>query len=283
MERSDLARGVLDVLLERGLALVDGDAPPVGRHAFEHCVHAANCWRGSEDRVWPADCPRGHVSLPWIGSRYRRGGIAVIGINMNDHGGLAAQDGLVRGAVAELRADRKRVCFGNADWSTPFYYGVAVYARIALASLDPTLRDLPAPDVFESIALTNTIACSPRRLKEKRDDRSRPTTAMWRHCPQHILRPVLDVLEPSIALVLGKSDNMWHVLHGAYTDGIMTTVPTDGRWIWTRRVERGPLIVGLAHPCYPRARHADVVTELDDLLSSDARHGARPGAAERGS
>jgi len=237
------------------------------------CPNAAACWAGLTPAQAPADDYAG-LSLPWVGPLYQPGGVLLVGINMNEHGGLTAWDGLIEWALKDLpRKDRL--------FASPTYAGSMLhqrggwYAAVVLKHLGvedfgdgspvhewnrrPT-RNAKVIKAWEHIAATNQIKCSPLGGK-----RSRPTQAMWRNCAPLLLRDEITVLRPRVLLVLGADDNLTGL--GSLGTKEAATV--------RRGIVRGVLhapegsfpIVALLHPAGYGGTSRGLVSRLDEALT----------------
>lgn len=227
------------------------------RSIFESCEHAAECWKGIEERKRNPETD--HVPLPWVGARYPVGRLVMVGINYNDFSGLDSMVGLVEAARSQIATGRKSVRFEEGTrYRTLYWHRLAAYANAVLGI--PNLR---IGDAFDHVAITNHVVCSPAMSAEQ-PDRSNPTDEMWRRCGRHVLRPFLEVLAPRIVLVLGSSTN-WGSLLGNVLNS-SAAVRTAG-WCHAAQLEGDVLALGVPHPSYYRARHVDVLRDLAELMS----------------
>lgn len=104
----------LPFLLEKmyyEFGFINDNCDPVS--LYKGCKCADECWSGIEDRK-PKDNEEqwSYLSFPWIGEKYYKNKIMVLGINTNEGGGFDFNKEIVTGARAELREGRKRVNFG---------------------------------------------------------------------------------------------------------------------------------------------------------------------------
>jgi hypothetical protein len=169
--------------------LFDGD------HALPldcDCPAADECWAGVPAPHHP---PRDQatVSVPWIGPGYRRGGVAALGINFHDYGGLGAQWWIRRGSNDRLRQGKRKL----------FDYRAGSYLALAHASLDgEALEEAPDPrrvaDAWDRSAFLEAVKCAPHKGV------SEPTDAMRRNCPARYLVDELPLLEPGVLVVVGR-------------------------------------------------------------------------------
>lgn len=168
------------------------------------CKCAALCWAGEPDERRPA---RGHKNSeayrPWIGRDYEATRMIVVGENLYDHGGWTAAQDLVKLAIEALGRGERRMNFGDVSYKgTLFYSRAAEYARRWLEALGHVL---PVEQVFDHIAFTNHVKCSPR--SDKTHGRSRPNDVMWSKCGRHVLAEELRILGARRVLLVGTSWN----------------------------------------------------------------------------
>src|SRR3972149_7356413 len=90
---------------ELGFIDQDGGCLPLHRA----CTKAATLWAQVRDNEWPSPETAG-IYRPWVGAKYRLGGLLVVGLNMNEAGGIDAyyNENGVPLAMKELM-DRNRV------------------------------------------------------------------------------------------------------------------------------------------------------------------------------
>jgi hypothetical protein len=177
-----------DAYAEHGL--FDGD---MARALDCDCPDAGACWDGVPNRHRP---PRDEasISVPWIGPRYRPGGIAALAINQNAYGGLGALWWIRRGANEALRDGKRK----NFDIGAGSYLAVA-HDSLTGARLEKRVIPEQAADAWDGSALLEAIKCSPRWAA------SRATGAMWRNCPPRYLLDELRLIAPRVLLVIGQS------------------------------------------------------------------------------
>lgn len=189
----------------------------------KYCMHSDSCWKGIEDRgrivetsETESNLEHSNLYIPWIGEKYDKLKLVILGINMNDCGGYDAEESLALSAKDAILQGQKRINFGNHDYhGTMFWHRVAAYAVAFMESagiIKPNWQDDDFPSkedislAFEYFAITNSIKCSPKSTKDSKD-RSKPTGAMWNNCPSYILKKELETLAPEKILLTGISDN----------------------------------------------------------------------------
>ena len=188
-------------LYEQTGLIVDGDTPPL----WECCPMGEDCWRSARD-VRPEHAHgRGGISLPWIGPRYRPGGVAVIAINLRDAGGLLEEYAITCVTAGE-GSQLNRLAAGDrkAHGSRIAYASARSAAAIRDWSVGNEIRDRPAPpdlvEVLNSSARLKAVKCSAHD-----GERSTPTDEMSVNCPSLLLERELAILKPSCVLTLGTA------------------------------------------------------------------------------
>lgn len=218
----------LEALYER-LGFLDGDG--AGRALHEHCERRERCWPEHRAACRPDPSKvESHGVLPWVGRYYARTRLVVIGLNMNENGGIDAQYGGVQRAQRELHR-RSRLRFGNPFVryrGTFFDVRMLMYVWRCLRAVDlgpwqdVTDEELLAvggdpdhprrseyADGYEWVALTNIVKCNPR-ARASADastatfpERGSPLPEMLAACPGHVFARELEVLRPRLVLALG--------------------------------------------------------------------------------
>ena len=187
------------------------------------CKNAHSCWNGIEDRMRKndfggdkVDCNYAKLYSPWVGTSYDKLKLFILGINMNDCGGYDAEIWLAKYAMEAILQGKRKINFGNLDYpGTMFWHRVAVYAVAFLENAKlmkpnwqgdhfPSKEDVAK--AFEYFAITNSIKCSPKLSVE--NDKSKPISTMWEHCPEFILKEEIGVLKPDKILICGNSNNI---------------------------------------------------------------------------
>ncbi|MDP2896459.1 MAG: uracil-DNA glycosylase family protein [bacterium] len=263
----DLRSGFLNLYGELGFVPQDGNPRPLPRI----CELRESCWKGAETRI-PADTASWTaIYQPWIGDGYSDLRLAIIGLNMNEYGGLHAMTGLVNSARSDIRAGCRRVRFGNDPKSyrgTLLFHRIGAYAALyaqAARLLHPDFcpDGFPGPsfvaDAFDFIALTNHVKCSPL------GDRSAPTRAMIENCGRHVLRRELEILRPREILVLGV-ENAWYLADRVLDEKVV--VPT-GRDLVSRGEGRlAGIPVRITAVPHPHARGYSIRSVLTQVRAA---------------
>lgn len=181
------------------------------------CANRVACWAEAQNRIPPDNGVMSWISQPWVGSRYQELGLAAIGVNLNEYGGLNALTELTEEAKELISDGYRRVRFhdtceaypGSLLWHRLGSYSAAIAEAYDTMKVEWSEDGYPLPQyasqAFDMISFIEHIKCSPI------GDKSKPTTAMWERCGCHILKSELAILQPSILLVLGKSDNAWYL------------------------------------------------------------------------
>lgn len=186
----------------RSTGLHDGTT---ATHAPTSCTCAASCWKGEPDsrRPPPEPATRGQAYRPWIGAHYEATRLVVLGENFYDHGGWNEAEAIVRWAMPRLAAGVRRMNFGVKTYKgSLFQHRAAVYAQAWLAAAG--VGEVAIGDVYQHIAFTNAVKCSPRSSD---GSRSTPNPVMWATCPRHVLAGELAALGARRLVVLGTSWN----------------------------------------------------------------------------
>ncbi len=168
------------------------------------CPHCASCWAGAGDARPPREEGRSGISLPWVGPDYRAGGVAILGLNLNDAGALDIEYQISSGfedgqSVAERLAGGHRTAHNS-----PFgYRSLRSAAAVEDWLNERTVQDredaAELVDVLQRTARLQAVKCSPQdRL------RSTPTDAMVANCPNYLLERELEVLRPGVIVAFGN-------------------------------------------------------------------------------
>lgn len=204
--QEDLCLKFATLYEDRGL-ITDTGAPPL----WKCCPNAAGCWAGALDARPSATPEDGNISLPWVGPRYRAGGVLILGMNFNDASGLAAGFQLADGDLKALSEGDRRVSYGIEGYrGTMFPYRSTRSASLVMSHLrgeHPVDRDAPeeVAEALNDVVRLQTIKCSPRN-----DERSKPTDPMWFNCPPFLLGAEFDIAQPGAVVAFGY-DVHWAV------------------------------------------------------------------------
>jgi hypothetical protein len=264
-----LVARLCDAYADHGL--FDGD---IARPLDCDCPAAEACWADVPDKARPLR-EMASISVPWLGPRYRPGGIAAVGINQNDYGGLGALWWIRRGANANLRSGKRK----NFDIGAGSYLALA-HASRAGQPLEADVRPEQAADAWDASAFLEAIKCAPRWASSK------PTDAMWQNCPHRYLLDELTLIAPGALVVIGRTVGPavtslleievseretefwrgWGSLNGRPLDVLCCDHPSHRRWIDSlprlrSSLERRPIEVLRAAQLIDERRH----------LSDDAR------------
>jgi hypothetical protein len=160
----------------------------------EHCVHGRECWHGCPRPEWQGDVP-----LPWVGPTYTPGGVATIGLNLNDASGLLIEYEITERDFRSFRVGGS----GASPRPSRFAQRSAYSARALLRTIDDDRPgqgsgELSLSDALRATARLQLVKCSPAAL-----DRSVPPRAMLANCPETFLFEELDILRPGIINGLG--------------------------------------------------------------------------------
>jgi hypothetical protein len=182
-----LLEQILKVYRQNGV--VDGQAP---LPPPKHCVHGADCWLNC-----PGSDDQGAAPLPWIGSKYAPGGVAMVGINLNEAWGLLIEYEITEHTFRSLQAGRSGGSLRPSKFSRA---GRSLAALVQAINGQPMTEMEPKalPDLLERTARLQLVKCSPWKRP-----RSYPNRAMLRNCPSAYLAEELEILAPATILGLG--------------------------------------------------------------------------------
>lgn len=199
-EQADLLIKLLDMYRSQRLAYRRGEIA-----LCDICPNATSCWKGLERSARRRPTPvnyqeNGGIILPWVGRRYKAGGVAVIGINPN----IAADDYTFLLIEHGISWDHYIPTFeqGSLHEGGSSFGGCAMRtAGLVLDDLDGRpIRDrkpLELIDVVHRTARLQAVKCVPKRK------RSEPSPEMSKRCPEFLLAKELAILRPSRIVILG--------------------------------------------------------------------------------
>ena len=182
------------------------------------CPSAHTCWEGLDVPLESNECNR--IQLTYVGPLYgtETERLLVVGLNLNEAGGLAELEREVRLAQGDLRRGAKRIDFDAPGYAgTLFWHRVAAYSCLWLDQGEfsrnhwhiegeevmvgdrPLAESTDALDeVWYRLALTEAIKCSPD------GDRSSPSDAMRSECPPRFFAKEMAIVAPKALMVIGK-------------------------------------------------------------------------------
>jgi hypothetical protein len=183
-------------------------APPL----HERCPDAASCWRDIDPAARPSGGKNlgfsgdraGAIAWPWIGRRYRRGGVVLVGLNLR----LEWTESTV--AIEYLIADADRAQFHagrrQSDYRSNFAYRSMCAAAAIIASRDGGVpMSAPSPQslgaVMDQVARVQLVKCNPN---SEVAFRGAPSAQMCRRCPLRFLFQELKVLQPGALVIFGQ-------------------------------------------------------------------------------
>ncbi len=249
----EIPKGSQGGLLLKLLALYESKGlSPATSPLCDCCVNNTRCWRAAmKARRTPTKThpENGGIMLPWVGSRYRRGGVAVIAINPN----IGTNDRTHLLSEHEISWDRHhRVLENNlkTDEGSPFAYRTL---RSTAAILDRScanpIRDREQPQdlvgALHHTARLQAVKCVPRTA------RSRPTGAMEHTCPRFLLEAELGILRPRFILTLGTVPD-WAI---SQLPGYEYLDHASSEYLWRHRLHckwGSAEVFGIPHPSDPR-------------------------------
>lgn len=179
----------------------------------EQCPDRQKCWAPLAERTKPVagepwgyagDKP-GSIFWPWIGERYDRGGVAIVGLNFRS----ADSEATVALEYLAAKNDREDLASGafKSRFGSHFPYRSLASASAVLDSLngdEPIERPDPAllVGVGDRIARLQLVKCTP---VDRHKERGSPSDAMCGLCPPRFLFRELAVLRPGAVIVFGNA------------------------------------------------------------------------------
>lgn len=230
-------------------------------HAPTSCTCAASCWKGEPDSRRPPLAPasRGQAYRPWIGAHYEATRLVVLGENFYDHGGWDEAEQLVRWVMPRLARGIRRMNFGVKRYKgSLFQHRAALYARVWLEALG--FGAVPIGEVYEHVAFTNAVKCSPRATE---GTRSTPNPVMWSSCPRHVLAGELAALGARRIVVIGTSSNAGAMRAHVWTD--LFPSASSGR-VQLLRSPDGREALVVPHPASPGGAAASIENDVRAVL-----------------
>jgi hypothetical protein len=185
------------LLLYRRKGVVDGVtglAPPVA------CANRRECWAGKKEFAKEGHPP---IALPYIGPAYKPGGVAMLGMNLNDAGNLLGEFEITALNLQDLAkplAKDERKSLGSM-----FAYRSARSARALIESRAnvPVEDSGTAGELGEFVLATarlQSVKCGPR---DKLAQQTSPYPCMYKYCRELYLLDELDILRPGALLAFG--------------------------------------------------------------------------------
>lgn len=175
-----------------------------GLPLISSCNNRNHCWEKAVKRE-----SNYSIYYPWIGAKYDKFKILVIGENMNDYGDINAAYKLIENAKIEINKGKRRLFISKNYKGTLLFHRVGSYVLAMTNSSDlknvieknkyPSYSNVS--ESFDYIAYTNHVKCSPK------GKRSEQTKEMWEYCGSHILKEEIRIINPEIVIILGTSDN----------------------------------------------------------------------------
>lgn len=204
-------------LYDRKGVIYDNQSKVEGCLLYETCSRKETCWQNitHQKADWNI------IQMPYIGSDYKteKYPIAILGLNLNQSGGICSLRDLVLDAQYSLSKGWVKIRFGNDYQEYPgtfLFHRVAVYSNIisnrnSISSIPDLLLSKNLSNIYDKICFLEAIKCSPYN-----ESNSSPTAEMYQNCPQEFLLEELEIIKPKILLVLGKEtivpENMFDVL-----------------------------------------------------------------------
>ena len=231
---------------------------------YKGCKFADKCWAGIDERKPDNEEVKwSYLSFPWIGEKYYKNKILILGINTYEGGGFEYNTQIITEARAELEEGKKRINFGYVFPDGKKYAGTFLWHRIAcytmaireaiycdsddiygVLNLEDKIKDnRKIAAEYENNSFLNHVKCSPKR------DRSNPTTSMWKNCGAHVLKHEIELLTPDYLLVLGVGDNI-NYLKNNVLDGDISenNVNSDAKLYYTKHFKKPLKVIAVPHP-----------------------------------
>jgi hypothetical protein len=202
----------------------------------DQCLSGGECWRECS----PASHEhQGGVPLPYVGPDYTPGGVAVVGINLNDASDPLIEFDVTEQALARFRGDRAATPGAQSKFSR--YSARSAHALITAQAGRAVADTQDGPTLVDAVRATarfQLVKCSPL------GGRSKPTTAMESRCPDLYVQHELDLLKPGFLLAFGRS------VHSALAQ-VGATLEPSRPGLWVGEIPRpwgSPRVYGLYHP-----------------------------------
>jgi hypothetical protein len=203
----DLLVQVLDLYRQRGVVeSVTGLAPPVA------CANRCVCWAGRPPAAYK-DHPA--ISLPYIGPAYEPRGVAMLGMNLREAGGLLEEFQISALNLKDLAKGNRR------SLSSVFAYHSAQSARALIQSrAGVPVVDYVNPEELGDFVLATarlqSVKCGPADRR-----RTTPYPQMYKPCREMYLLDELDILQPGALLAFGvdvSGNVLWPLCRGTLID-----------------------------------------------------------------
>lgn len=258
----ELKESLISLYKKKGLINSNGESISI----CDECELSQECYSGAEDRKpnlhneeWS------HISLPWIGRNYDEYKILVLGINPNEDGGIDQLSKLIEYSKDAMAKGKTKLNFGYVYDDGRKYSGTFLWHRMAaytkaikigeshkeesLSKLEGLIsQEVFSPEnvyrEFDSIAYLNHIKCSPL------NERSTPTSAMWKNCGKHLLSKELKILKPKWLIVLGSGDNIYRLNENILGSSELNKIGSIS-YLKTREFGCDTNIIALPHPAAP--------------------------------
>lgn len=253
----DMVARFCDLYQRYGLINEIGDPLPL----YQACRHCESCWHPVPDEAYP-DPLKAEIAVPWIGSSYSVDRICALAVNPNKYSPLGGHWWITGGHVRDLLLGKKP--FGG------FAYGAGSY----LAAMTASLRGAPLEDespsldtvaqAWHSVAFQESVKCAPEA------GRGTATAPMWENCPSTYILDELQLLQPRVLVLIGRSDVAPRVLD------LLKATQTEHRDHFERHQAQlldAPLdVFSLNHPSYGNWEYSypDLIASLKE---TPAAHG----------
>jgi hypothetical protein len=99
---------------------------------YKGCKFADKCWAGIDERKPDNEEVKwSYLSFPWIGEKYYKNKILILGINTYEGGGFEYNTQIITEARAELEEGKKRINFGYVFPKIAMFRSLATFLSSA--------------------------------------------------------------------------------------------------------------------------------------------------------
>lgn len=184
--------------------IYDSKGSVKGYKLYDNCPNKDICWKNIESQKADWNI----IPFPYIGSDFRteEHSIAIIGLNLNGHGGISSLRDLILDAQYALRKGWVKIRF-SLDYKryrgTYLFHRAAVYSNIIRDKYTNNNSSELSPkklaSIWDKVCYLEAIKCSPAN-----NSNSKPSSEMYKICPKEYLLKELQILKPKVLIVLGK-------------------------------------------------------------------------------
>jgi hypothetical protein len=253
---------ILELYDKKGV-IFDNQSKVEGCYLYETCPRKDICWHDMEYQKAEWNI----IQLPYIGSEYKKEEypIAILGLNLNEFGGICSLRDLVLDAQYSLSKGWVKIRFGNDYKEYPgtfLFHRIAVYSNIikkyySIEGNYDFLSSRCLAKIFDKISFLEAIKCSPSN-----DKNSSPTFEMYQNCPKEFLLEELAILKPRILLILGKEtiipEKLFNVVSIKYSKN-------ENICLYTLKDNQIEYIYKVVHPTSRGGNNIGIIDEFIDF------------------